>query len=39
MGQVMEKLDELAANVNLEDPMAGPNAKELDNVSLHEYCL
>ena len=36
MGQVVEKLDELAANVNLEDPMAGPNAKEL---SLHEYCL
>lgn len=35
----MEKLDELAANVNLEDPMAGPNAKELDNVSLHEYSL
>lgn len=35
----MEKLEELAADVNLEDPMAGPSAKELDNVSLHEYCL
>lgn len=39
LGQVMEKFAELTTDVNLEDPMAGPGAKELDSVSLHEYCV
>jgi monoamine oxidase len=39
LGQVIERFTELATDVNLEDPVAGPGAKELDSVSLHEYCL
>lgn len=39
MGQVIGRFTELATDVNLEDPMAGPVAKELDSDSLHEYCL
>lgn len=39
MGQVIEKFAELADAVNLEDPAAGLGARELDNVSLQEYCL
>lgn len=39
LGQVIAKFDELTANVNLEDPITGPGAKELDSVSLHEYCV
>lgn len=39
MGQVIERFTELSAAVNLENPMAGPGAKDLDSVSLHEYCL
>jgi monoamine oxidase len=39
LGQVIVRFTELATDVNLEDPMAGPGAKELDSVSLHEYCL
>ncbi|KAJ5172674.1 hypothetical protein N7492_005267 [Penicillium capsulatum] len=39
LGQVIQKFAELAADVNLEDPMKGPGAKELDSVSLQEYCL
>ncbi|KAJ5905243.1 uncharacterized protein N7473_002159 [Penicillium subrubescens] len=39
LGQVIGRFTELATDVNLEDPMAGPVAKELDSDSLHEYCL
>lgn len=39
LGQVIAKFAELSADVNLEDPMAGPRAKELDSVSLQEFCI
>lgn len=39
LGQVIERFAELAAEVNLEDPMAGPGAKGLDSISLQDYCL
>ncbi|KAJ5541108.1 hypothetical protein N7494_006184 [Penicillium frequentans] len=39
LGQVIEKFAELSAHVKLEDPMAGPGARELDSVSLREFCL
>lgn len=39
LGQVIGRFTELAADVNLEDPVAGPGAKELDSVSLQQYCL
>lgn len=39
LGQVIAKLAQLSADVNLEDPMAGPGAKELDSVSLQEFGL
>ncbi|KAE8385412.1 hypothetical protein BDV23DRAFT_190852 [Aspergillus alliaceus] len=39
VSEVFVKLRELIANVDLEDPSLGPNAKELDNVTLYEYCI
>lgn len=39
LGQVIAKFTEISAEVNLEDPIVGPGAKQLDSVSLHEYCL
>lgn len=39
LSQVLAHFSELIANINVEDPGSGPNAKELDSVSLHEYCI
>ena len=39
LDQVIAKFAELSDDVNLENPMAGAGAKELDSVSLKEYCL
>ncbi|OGM49776.1 flavin-containing amine oxidase [Aspergillus bombycis] len=39
LSQVLAHINELVANVNLEDPASGPNAKELDSVTIQEYCL
>lgn len=33
------KFSELVEVINLEDPRLSPGAKELDELSLHEYCL
>lgn len=39
LGQVIEKFTELSADLELENPMAGSGARELDSVSLQEFCL
>ncbi|KAE8330550.1 hypothetical protein BDV39DRAFT_28407 [Aspergillus sergii] len=39
LAQVLAHFNELVSNVNLDDPGSGPNAKELDSVSLQEYCI
>ncbi|ORX90537.1 FAD/NAD(P)-binding domain-containing protein [Basidiobolus meristosporus CBS 931.73] len=39
LSQVFAHFQELISNVNLEDPISSPNAKELDSVTLHEYCV
>ncbi|KAB8271284.1 hypothetical protein BDV30DRAFT_250105 [Aspergillus minisclerotigenes] len=39
LAQVLAHFNDLVSYVNLEDPGSGPNAKELDSVSLQEYCI
>lgn len=39
LAQVLAHFNDLVSDVNLEDPGSGPNAKELDSVSLQEYCI
>ncbi|OOO07998.1 amine oxidase [Aspergillus oryzae] len=39
LAQVLAHFVDLVSDVNLEDPGSGPNAKELDSVSLQEYCI
>ncbi|KAE8363579.1 hypothetical protein BDV27DRAFT_158672 [Aspergillus caelatus] len=37
--RVIGRFTQIYAEINVEDPITGPGAKQLDSVSLHEYCL
>jgi monoamine oxidase len=39
LGRALEVCKELIAGIDLCDPISGPGAKELDSLTLHEYCV